>query len=126
MSENLEKARFWSNYLVVHCECSKAEVIGQHLVGARFSSFCPCGCSSFEVEVANRNDLEPLIPPKPTHSEAHYGFFSHDRILTDGGNLSITAFCDAQGILCGIDVDINTNTEPVPDPVVAARLLGLK
>ena len=126
MPEDSEKARFWADFLVEHADCPEALILRQHLDGATFHTFCPCGCCSFQIAVADRNTLPPLILPNPTLREGHCAFFTVERTLSDGRNLGLDAFCDAEGILWGIDVDINANTEPVPDPVEATNLLGLK
>ena len=124
MSENLDKARFWVNFLLEHTNFPQLAILRQHLIDAKFHTFCPCGCYSFEITVSDRNALPALMPPKPSLEKGDFGFFTYDRQLTDGRQLTLTAFCDSEGMLSGIDVDVNTNTEPVPDPEEAARLLG--
>lgn len=125
MPDNIDKASFWADFLVEHANCPDALILRQHLEGATFHTFCPCGCCSFQITVADRNSLPPLRPPVPKQEGRHRAFFTTGRMLSDGRNLSIDAFCDDDGILWGIDVDINANTEPVPEPLQAKTLLGL-
>ena len=125
MSDEQERALFWSGFLVNNCDCPEADILRQHLAGATFRSFCDCGCSSFQVSVADRASLRPLRPPTTGNPGVHSAFFDFDLELPDGRHLALIAFCDADGILWGIDIDINCNTEPVPAPAEVKKLLGL-
>lgn len=125
MSADLGKAKFWTTFLIEHCECPFSETLRHHVAGAHFHDFCPCGCASFHIDVADRKVLQPLVQTDPAKTSGHFCFFTHQRELRDGRLLSLDAFCDEAGVLCGIDVDINANTEPVPPPDEAAALLGL-
>lgn len=124
MANDHDNALFWADFAVRRSGFADRELLAEHFRRAKFSWFCPCGCASFEVELTDCQGLQPLVEPVPGRTSGHYAIHYSDYRLDDRRQLSLTLFSDHLGMLQGLDVDINANSEPVPEPAEVVRLLG--
>jgi hypothetical protein len=124
MANDRDSALFWSDFAVRRGDFVDSELLAEHFRRAEVTWFCPCGCASFEVQLTDCQGLQPLVEAHPSGATGHYAIHSTEYQLDDRRLLSLTLFVDHLGMLQGLDIDINYNSEPVPDREEVVRLLG--
>ena len=113
-----ERAEFWRSFILAHCAYPAPDRLRAQLAATEFHSFCNCGCNSFAVRVPPSADVLPLTSP----GDSGGMFFEADFDLAPNGSLEVLLFADGGGDLSFIEIDLNGNTEPVPD---APDIVGL-
>ena len=106
-----ERAEFWRSFIPARCAYPAPGRLRAQLAAAEFHSFCNCGCNSFAVRVPPSADVLPLTSP----GDSGGMFFEADFDLAPNGSLEILLFADDGGDLSFIEIDLNGNSEPVPD-----------
>ena len=113
-----ERAEFWRSFIPAHCAYPAPVRLCAQLTAAEFHSFCNCGCNSFAVRIPLGADVLPLTLP----GDSGGMFFEADFDLAPNASLEILLFVDGAGNLSFIEIDLNGNSEPVPD---APDIIGL-
>ncbi|HUK60680.1 MAG TPA: hypothetical protein VLV50_15725 [Stellaceae bacterium] len=114
MANDLERAKFWQEFICTRCDFPEPEKLRVQFAVASITRFCDCGCNSFDVSVPASADIEPLATKASSHQAAFFDAtfaVSEDELQT----LEIVLFADENGNLCGVDVMFCANAFPVPD-----------
>ncbi|AXK71263.1 hypothetical protein DWG18_02465 [Lysobacter sp. TY2-98] len=109
-----QRLEFWKEFLVTHAGFPQPARLAAQLGAAWFSEFCECGCNSFAVAVPAEAGLAPLALP----GRGGGAFFQSALCLEPSGkSLEIVLFSDAAGNLSFVEIDCNSNSEPVPEAI---------
>jgi len=110
MPNDAYRAEFWKQFILERCHYPAPDRLKAQLSAATVTSFCQCGCNSFEVAVDEGKPAPPVTAP------GSFGLcFEADFHLADGRQLEVLLFADEKGNLAGVDVQCQGNTEPVPE-----------
>lgn len=80
---------------------------------ARITRLCDCGCNSFDIEVPDAANVEPITEPGSGGCVFNLDFHTSD----DAASLSLFVFVDRRGHFSGLDVDYCGNSFPVPEDI---------
>lgn len=116
MPNGPDRAEFWRSFIIGRCDYPAPDRLGRQLQVAEFHSFCPCGCNTFDVRLPPGSDVPAL-----TSSGKRGAIFEADFPCSTGDQLEIILFSDEHGHLSCIEVDLNSNSAPVPDDI---RIVG--
>jgi hypothetical protein len=115
MGNGIEKARHWTQFLASRPYLPTGNVLLAHFNAGSITRFCDCGCNSFELNVPENSNLEPLYP-SAKRGGCVLSLAFHVDGTTDGTNtLEIHVHVDACGYLSGLDVDYCANSAPMPE-----------
>ena len=115
-----ERAEFWRSFISARCAYPAPGRLHAQLAAAEFHSFCKCGCNSFAVRIP----LGANVPPLTLPGNSGGMFFEADFDLAPNALLEILLFVDGSGNLSFIEIDLNGNSEPIPDTLdIVGRLI---
>lgn len=75
----------------------------QHFEAGEISRICDCGCNSFDIQIPECVELEPLVPPNPAR---HGGAAFCEIVLSTKTGIEVCCifFADSRGFLSGVDI----------------------
>jgi hypothetical protein len=113
MTNSLERAKFWQEFILSKCQFPRPEKLRSQFESAEFSEFCDCGCNSFKVAVEKEKNVEPLA------ACGQYGavFEANFQFLGEEKTLEIVLLADEDGNLAYVEIDCCANSFPVPDKI---------
>jgi hypothetical protein len=109
-----DRTRFWIDFICANAPYPEPARLRGQLDAASYSDFCKCGCNSFSVSVPSDTTAAPLTNPG---GRGGMVFDCAFRLEDSGASLEILLFVDGFGNLSFIEVDCNSNSEPVPPSI---------
>ena len=123
MANSPAKAREWIERLASHPAVPFGPKLLKHFEAGRITRICDCGCNSFDLEISQGTELEPLRPPTPD-LKGHSPFFEIVFSTDTDAELDCMLFADARGYLVSVDVmHGQSNHLPMPDKLKIAGVI---
>lgn len=112
MNNSPETAKTWVEFIAAREEFSCGEKLRAQFSKATLTHFCECGCQSFNAEVSDSSQAEPIAPPSERGGLA---FMLEFKTSNPEGSLEFIVYADKSGNFDGMDVHFNGNSDPAPE-----------
>ena len=107
--EDLRRAAYWMDVLLTKGGYPAPARLKAHLAASEPTSFCGCGCNTFNVTV------DQMAPQLGSPEASGMVFETAFRTLQSDRSVEILLFLDKAGYLFSIEIDCCWNNFPVPD-----------
>jgi hypothetical protein len=113
MNDNVDRAKKWTDFIILNSQFPHPEKLKQHLSNADFLDFCDCGCNSFAVKHRNELTQSTLVNAglSGLFFEAAFQTVENDKTV------EIMLFSDEHGYLNYVEIDCCGNSQPVPSDI---------
>jgi len=110
MENNLVQATKWLKF-IYDFELPDKELFRAHAFAGKIVNLCNCGCSSFEIEIADDADLDPLSPGSGLFFEMAFKTNKDDVV-------DFLVFTDDRGYLSSIEIKYGLGAHaPIPNGI---------
>jgi hypothetical protein len=105
------KASEWVAFVAARPEVPFGPRLLPSFNAGRITRLCDCGCNSFDIEVPDSADVDPIVESGLKGYVFQLGFRTPEELRS----VEFTVYADERGHLSGLDVDYCGNAYPMPE-----------